>query len=121
MKTRTGTGSASSSSPANITFDFAPTFVYGMVVCYTQSNKYWCADIDSSASGFTRYKGLRVDHVTTSFTVIRWTSSASNNPDVYIKKSSDGKTIYWYLWGTASDNQGWIFNAADSEYVFLYK
>ena len=110
MKSRTGTGSASSSSPCSLTVSFAPTIVYGM--CY-KKDSYYYSSMDTFSNVPGRGMAILAD-VTTSFVAKEWMTSDSEN--CYVKKSSDGKTIYWYGSGSYPER---ALNYNGSVYYFL--
>ena len=110
FKTRAGTGSSpSSSSPCSLSFDFSPTFI----VCLGRySSSYFEGPAITADSYFTSYhNGSPFSNLTTSF-VSRGSMSAGSGSNV--KKSSDGKTIYWY-----GNNAETSLNVSGYTYCFL--
>ena len=98
-----------------MTFSFAPTFI--AIIGYYQpaSGSSNPARFTLNFSNFTRY-GAYMSQVTTSFES-RYMMSQYDFSKPYVKKSSDGKTIYWYL--SSSDSANYICNASGCVYYFL--
>lgn len=92
LREGTGAGGANSSSnSASITFNFAPAIVKVLGYGYTYS--------DSSQFMFynDEYQGCVTSYLTTSYVKMRAMSGyVYSDYSSYVKKSSDGKTIYWY-------------------------
>lgn len=104
IKSRTGTGSSSSSSPASITFDFAPSIIIPLEYKTDSSGGY----INLYYSNY--WTILRTDNLTTSFAQTGWGHCNSIARSLRVKKSSDGKTIYWYLWDQENFNEsGYVY------------
>lgn len=117
MISRAGTGSlGTSSSPISITFSFAPTVVIPMEIAVTSSN---CSGyIDLNRSNETPI--LKANSLSTSFAVNSgWKSGNSPYYGKYIKKSSDGKTIYWYASNAEAGTASYMFNSSSYTYYFL--
>lgn len=103
--TRTGTGTTGSSdNPCSLTFNFAPYYVWYMF-------RDFGAGPVSPADTTYSYIGVTMSNVSTSYTSERMMSQ--NGADIYIKKSSDEKSIYWY--GASADK---IYNS-NIIYAFL--
>lgn len=88
-----GTDKYGQSNPNSLTFDFAPKVI--AIVGYIQSSASF-VDLFSGNAGeaWIIHTGL----LTTSYV-----QGAGFGKDSYAKKSSDGKTVYWY--GTSAANQ----------------
>lgn len=108
-KTRTGLGgSASSTNPCSLSFNFAPDIIW----CIPAEGVY----NDSSgkiAYLYTynpyAYGAVKMSLITTSF---QSTYFCANGTTVQAKKSSDGKTLYWY-------GEELAFNKSNYLYLFL--
>lgn len=104
MVTRAGTGSSSSDNPCSLTFNFAPEYIY---YCFSiETNAIGTGGPNVSAATST-ILGATMSIISTSYDKIpMMTKSSSTQP--YVKKSSDGKTIHWYL--ANSSDQNYIYN-----------
>ena len=91
MKSRAGTGSSSESSPCSLTFDFAPSILTLLGIVQAVSRGYGFLYPGACAPGadFSKLTTTFSSHLMMSYT----SSSGGING---VKKSSDGKTIYWY-------------------------
>lgn len=100
-----GTGTYGKDNPCSLTFDFAPKVVMllyekstfhgglqGQTFFYSAYTLLW-------PTSYTQYVGFR--------------SNSDDSSGLYGKKSTDGKTLYWY------DSRGQQLNTAGNEYVFL--
>ena len=111
LKSRTGDGNTkSSSSVIDLTFSFAPTFI--IMLC----------DITSSSKGATltfnhKYGGANCTKLTTSYVAMAaFTIDTTYNN--FCKKSSDGKTVYWYPQNTDLDKM-YYQNTSGRVYYYL--
>ena len=109
VKSRAGTGSASSSSPASIMFGFAPSIIIPIDYYSNYHGGYIYLNLSNDQPI------LRTDQLTTSYDKRGWGETSYNNYSVYVKKSSDGKTIYWYP-NTSDYN---YFNYSGYTYYFI--
>lgn len=87
MKSRAGAGKTgnNASNACSVTFAFAPTAIFIIGVL---------SDTDFSIFG-SGYYGALISSLTTSYTNRRMMSFGTSFKS-YVKKSSDGKTVYWY-------------------------
>ena len=78
----------------SITFSFAPTII--RLLCrYTKSSS--SIECQGTGIGTTDYRVAVLKDLTTSFTTISYCQMmTTSSSDVHAKKSSDGKTFYWY-------------------------
>lgn len=104
IKIITGDGSiGTASSPHSLTFDFAPTYIILLLRYKSNSytTTYYVGSAPTSGSGNSA-ANIYMPDVTTEYSpnTFRWmigyASSNSGSPINYCKKSSDGKTLYWY-------------------------
>lgn len=108
MVSRTGTGYSESSTTCSITFSFAPLLLFPLAEFDFDNGTYGGCVQDSND-----YSNVNMNKVTTSFQSKSWlTKDSSKQPSV--KKSSDGKTIYWNPWGS-----DYNFNKSGAIYYFL--
>ena len=81
---------------------------------------------DSNAGWTKHHQGAYMPDLTTSFTLTRamnfhiWTDTGRS----YVKKSSDGKTIFWYKnpaiqSGNQGYNEDYVMNEFDITYFFM--
>ena len=118
---RTGTGSCSSSSPCSLTFKFAPSVVIPVLGQNGSSNSMFHADV---SNGY--FYGANTRLLTTSFVqgggtstgVMQRSTSGGGTWYAYAKKSSDGKTIYWY-YDSSNGSEAKVYNASGSIEYFL--
>ena len=117
MKTITGTGTHNTSSNAfSIAFNFAFTFVY----CFgTEGYAPMVA-----TNGFTPSNIVYSSQLTASYAqVLAFVSGQFNYyPKTNIKKSSDGKTIYWYYTdGGTNGGTGaaWGYDGSGKKYALI--
>lgn len=121
--TYTGTGKVGSSNPTSLTFPFAPKAVFILSV-YGDGRYYnlprdsktpgstmsgdtqWVVDCNTLTTSYAKYNGFGDSR----------TSSSNTYGDNYGKKSSDGKTIYWY---NTYDDAGWQLNASNYKYYYM--
>lgn len=72
-------------------------------------------------SNFKSSPGCYMPNVTTSFVrkhvFAYWSSSDAGNS--YVKKSSNGKTVYWYQGGGSFDGEDNCLNSSSYQYCFL--
>ena len=126
-----GTGSkGTSSSPISITFSFAPKIVFfiGKTMYYSSGNAtYNNVQIRTEYhSSYNEAAGCNAEFISTSYsaaarcmlTTANDSTDVANN-NVYIKKSSDGKTIYWYAAYSTADAD-YIGNGSSSYYTAYY-
>lgn len=107
-RSRTGTGTCGSANPTSITFSFAPQIVF--YVCSKDGSKLSAAIADKATYTKT-ISALGTAMLTTSYQsgVGLGTDFTESGTQLYAKKSSDGKTIYWY---SSNSNAG---NAIDAQ------
>lgn len=117
IKTYTGNGKSGSSNPCSVTFSsIVPKII--MVIGWKQNNGH---QVNMQSGGY-RYNVPMIlcDELTTSYSGsvgFMYCDSASTQPARYAKKSSDGKTIYWYIEG---DGQAQAqINQSDYKYYIL--
>lgn len=118
--TYTGTGTAGEHYPCSLTFEFEPKMLImmGYEVTDTSGNPTGAiaegflncgAVADDVTSGYTRVKTVMYPHMT-EYTNTGWwakgSTLTSSTPGM-CKKSSDGKTVYWY----AADRKTYDMNA----------
>ena len=106
----TGTGTAgSSSSPISISFNFAPT-----VAILVGFNQYNTVYLDQRS---ITQRGLPVSSLTTSFQEA-YAFTKGSGIRTNAKKSSDGKTVYWYVnyGGSTADD---YCNDSSTIYYFM--
>ena len=104
----TGTGTYGGSNPCSLTFDFAPQFVYIAIV--NSSNTY-DAYLTSENATFL-LAGL-----STSYIPYGYIYNGSRVERSHAKKSSNGKTLYWYSTTTQASVQGsWQLNYRTTYY-----
>lgn len=102
-----GTGTYGSANPCSLSFDFVPIVV--VMLAYQSLNAQNSVAIfgwDTGTTGSTYYTGISVVPVAAlNETYRRGASFTSHfvNDQSFGKRSSDGKTIYWY---NATSNQG---------------
>ena len=122
FKYYTGNGtSRQSSNPASLTFDFAPTVI--LFVGYTDNkdgSRFQDAIKFSTYMGSAAYPGADMTKLTTSYLYCDMMTASMNSSSVKImvKKSSDGKTIYWYA-NTNTDSGNVTLNYSGYTYYFL--
>jgi len=91
-----GTGTYGEDNPCSITFDFAPVLVFGPNYRYNRQ-VYFGSNI---ASGSGSLGLVNMELCSTTYTLnLGFGSSVTTS---YAKKSSDGKTLYWYNTVTAT-------------------
>ena len=120
---RTGTGSCSSSSPCSLTFKFAPSVVIPVLGQNGSTNSMLHSDVSNSF-----FYGSNTRLLTTSFVqgggagtsagVMQRSTSGSGTWYAYAKKSSDGKTIYWY-YDSSNGSEAKVYNANGTKECFL--
>ena len=122
---REGTGTyGTSSSPLSITFSFVPIIAWADFVNWSDGRVELCGN--NSSSSFSSYVANRSVALTTSFQKsCPWWYHVSNtstpSTSIYGKKSSNGKTIYWYgstSGGYPVESPSEIFNASGDTYYF---
>lgn len=108
LKSYTGAGVSGEDNACSVTFSFAPK-VFIMLCCHSSDT----ALVDANESYF-RYE--LASRLTTSYTRYRgFLASTSGTSSAYAKKSSDGRTIYWYH----ANNPSYQYNAIDTTYYVL--
>lgn len=105
----TGTGTYGSSNPCSLTFDFVPKVIM-FTVKYSLTDKNWIW-FDSSKA-LPRFIPCHV--FSTSYVVNLAAMESSSGSSSYGKKSSDGKTIYWY------NTQGALYQQNSSSMTHYY-
>lgn len=105
-----GTGTYGKSNPNSLTFDFAPDVVLLTMLkvsgSYTSYNSIFgiggvvCIDTSTLSENYIQYQGFFY--------------SKSDNSYSYGKKSSDGKTLYWY------NTRGAVNQINSTEYQVYY-
>lgn len=87
-----GTNKNGASNPSSVTFDFAPKFVFFV---YKRSNQLYFGGHTGGSIGASM--AVPMDCVTTAYKSICAPGMVGFSPDTAMtKKSSDGKTLYWY-------------------------
>ena len=87
-----GTNKNGASNPSSVTFDFAPKFVFFV---YKRSNQLYFGGHTGGSIGASM--AVPMDCVTTDYKSICAPGMVGFSPDTTMtKKSSDGKTLYWY-------------------------
>ncbi len=117
VKTYAGTGGYGSSNPCSVTFSFAPKIVL-MLGWIQGESKY---QMSINGIGYTYCSNTIFCDVlgTTYSEVAGFSFSGTNNgPGRFAKKSSDGKTIYWYLNSETNVAQSQL-NAVNNTYYVL--
>jgi hypothetical protein len=105
-----GTGTYGADNPNSITFDFVPKVVWIYYSRFKGSSPFY------SSTYFDNTSMVVTDHLTTDYVVgYGFNSDGNSTKNGYAKKSSDGKTIYWYQ-TSANYKQ---FNKADTEYCYM--
>lgn len=110
---RAGTGATSSSSdPCFITFSFAPSIIFSIM--YFNGTK-----------GYALFPSNNSNHIVSMSNI---STSFNNNEDAFIdsgsngtfytKKSSNGKTLYWY-YRYSENNAFYSYNTIGRTYYFL--
>lgn len=119
--TRVGTGSSSSSTPCEITFNFVPKCIMCLGVKDTTYTGLQFPNLGASnATKEVLALTIWTDLLTTSYAsyILGNTNyNAMGNFGTQMKKSEDGKTIYWYC--TTSNNNARILNQSGYTYYFL--
>ena len=110
-----GTGSAGSSNPSELTFDFEPKIV--MMVGYKiLSTGQHISFIGKTAPTPTVYPCLlTTEYISGSGFHSTYTGTGTTSY-MYNKKSADGKTIYWYVSYGGAHPQ---FNSTENEYYWI--
>lgn len=110
IKSYNGTGTAgSSSSPTSVTFSFDPNYI--LCCGYKSSNAFRNKDYSFTC--------VEMSVLTTSFQLFDawgYSYNSYSGQSMRLKKSSDGKTIYWYA---LVDNQEYMVNNT-SGYKYYY-
>lgn len=130
VKSYTGTGTCGPSNPTSVTFSFAPKFVW-MVAWYEPNNseaKFRQTHSPSTSGG--HYRSIIVtdalstsyDETITGHGFLNNDSSSGSLLWSFAKKSTDGKTISWYLRNkdTAYPNSGVNANGQFNGTGFTY-
>lgn len=97
------------SNPANITFDFDPDFIYVIGIGYRSSSYI--------VSNSYPYTFIPMADVTTSYINKIWMTGTSSNKS-YVKRSSDGKTLYWYATYDPDNTFSRYYNENGTVYYF---
>lgn len=114
VKSYVGTGTYGSSDPNSLTFSFAPKIVMFVACVTTASNGNRTISyqlVDDAAGNIV----MLPNELTTSYKIYLGFTSASSDSKCYGKKSSDGKTIYWYDTNNASSQ---LNNSGITYYFF---
>ena len=103
-----------------MTFKFAPTF--RKLLGFDRGDGFKLMPANPGASDYTG-GGAYFGSLTTAF--VDYSGMCAYNNSGWgssVKKSSDGKTIYWYLTNTKSQTSyppGYIFNATNNVYFWI--
>ena len=111
IKSYVGTGTAgSSSSPTSVSFSFNPDYIWFCGAKYSygfhgMSDSFACVEMALLTTSFERYDA--------------WGQSYNNysGSSMSLKKSSDGKTIYWY--GRYNNADALINNTSGMKYYYI--
>lgn len=116
IKSYAGTGKSGVSNPCSVTFSIVPKVV--IMLGWKQNDNNSQYGIQSTGADYCS-DVIFCDGLTTSYT--QWIgflfSSSSTHPTKYAKKSSDGKTIYWYTEGDSTAQAQ--LNLATNTYYLL--
>lgn len=115
MGSYTGTGTWGSSNPTSLTFSFVPKVVF-LLECdgafIPESDDYkkrWAMLGDSLTTEYAQYRGFGYND-----------SISSSSGFTHGKKSTDGKTFYWYFTiGKTGDHSKYQFNTSGVVYRYL--
>lgn len=107
----TGTGTYSASSPASLTFDFAPKV---LMVFRTSTSTGGSAGNLLRSEASKCYFIQNLDLLTTEYVKGRG-FGAQSYQGPFGKKSADGKTISWYEDNSADD---WLYNKSGETYSY---
>lgn len=113
LVTYAGTGTYGKSNPCSVTFSFAPKLI--MMIGYTFNNHPSSSLPDGLFNAVTT---SYTNHIACEYLTTKYKESLGLIQDTaeersYGKKSSDGKTIYWYTTGS------WQYNDAGFKYYVL--
>ena len=116
FKSYTGTGKYGSSNPTSVTFSFTPMIVM-MVAVNNPTNSY-----NIGFNGTLSRQIMTINELSTTYGLglgfccdVNSQTNVSNQ--CYGKKSSDGKTIYWYT-GYNSSSWGPVYQCNDSNTTY---
>ncbi len=118
-----GTGTYGASNPCSLTFDFAP--MMAIMLGFKNTSNTFVSVFGSyyftaSSSTYNTNCVMYTQSVSTSYTsTVVFSYGQVNSANTFGKKSSDGKTYYWYFDGTATSTAGYQFNTSGYTYYWL--
>ena len=110
-----GTGVYGENNPNSLTFDFVPKAVF-IIGCDTSSGVKTTYFGSSGVSTLESIWAMYYDRLTTSYAANVGFGTRFNNYSPYGKRSSDGKTFYWYATYIDAEYQ---FNVSGTTYYYL--